>query len=122
MKSPGKEWLSTCNKFYLSPLVCINPKSLSFIIGNTYIDFLGSHLPTSPPIAPALNVGMGTEITVAGEMSFNLFGIKLILTIINSNLIADQVEDSVQGAVDSLQHSSAILIGSCLLQISIFYF
>jgi len=32
--SLGVEWSSTRNKFYLSPLVCINPKPLSFIIHN----------------------------------------------------------------------------------------
>ncbi|KIJ98823.1 hypothetical protein K443DRAFT_680410 [Laccaria amethystina LaAM-08-1] len=53
-------------------------------------DFLSSHLPTSPPIAPILNVGLvsvGTEMTVA----------------------FDHVEGSMQGAVDFLQHPSPIL-------------
>ncbi|KIJ94775.1 hypothetical protein K443DRAFT_640771, partial [Laccaria amethystina LaAM-08-1] len=50
-------------------------------------DFLSSHLPTSPPIAPVLNEGLATEMTVA----FN------------------QVEGPAQGAVDFLQHPSPIL-------------
>ena len=117
LKSLGKEWMSTSNKFYLSTLVCINPNPLLFIISNTDIDFLSSPLLTSPPIAPVLNVGLvslGTEMTVACEIPFTLFVIKLILTLINSNFPADQVE--------GLEHSSSILTGSCLLQISIFYF
>jgi len=121
LKSLGKELLSTRNKFYLSPLVCINPKPLSFIIGNTDIDFLSPHLPTSPPIAP-VNVGLvsvGTEMTVACEIPLNLY-IKLILTF--TNISVDQVEGPVQGAVDFLQHPFPSLTGSCLLQISIFYF
>jgi hypothetical protein len=61
-------------------------------------------------------------MTVACEIPLNLFAIKLILTFINSNLTADQVEGYVHGAVDFLQPSSSILTGSCLLQISIFYF
>ena len=65
---------------------------------------------------------MGTEMTVACKISLNMFAIKLILTFSNSNLTVDQVEGPVQGAVDFLQHSSPILTGSCLLQISIFYF
>ena len=125
MKSLGKEWLSTCNKFYLSPLVCIYPKPLSFFIGNTDIDFLSSHLPTSPPIAPVLNVGLvsvGTEMTAACEIPCNLFAIKLILNFINSNLTVDQVEGPAEKPVDILQHPSPILTGLCLLKIFIFYF
>jgi hypothetical protein len=117
--------LSAHNKFCLSPVVCINPKPPSFIIGNTDIDFLSSHLPTSPPIVPVLNVGLvsvGAKMTVACEKPLNLFAIKLILTFIDSNLSVDQVEGSVQGAVDFLQHPSPILTGLRLLQISIFYF
>ena len=115
--------MSTRNKLYLSPLVCISLKCLLFILGNTDIDFLRSHLPSSPPIASVLNAGLvsaGTEMTVACKIPLNLFLIKLILTIVNSNLTADQVEGSVQGAVDVFQHSS-ILTGSSLLRISIFY-
>jgi len=125
LKSQGKEWLSACNKFYLPPLVCINLKPLSFIIGNTDIDLLGSHLPYSPPIAPVLNVGLlsvDTEMTVACEIPLNLFAIKVILNIINCNLTGDKIEGQVEGAVNFLQHSSPILTGSCLLQISILYF
>jgi hypothetical protein len=125
LKSLGKEWLSARNKFYVSPLVCINPKPLSFVIGNTDIDSLSSHLPTSPPIAPIQNVrlvSVGTEMTIASEILLNLFVIKLILTFINSNIIDDQVEGSMHGAVGFLQHCSSILTGSCLLQISLFYF
>ena len=117
--------MSACNKCYLSPLVCINLKLLSFIIGNNDIDVLSSHLPTSSPIAPVLNVGqvlVGTEMTITCEISLNLFAIQLTSTFINSNLTADQVEGSVRGAVDLLQHSSSILTGPCLLQISILYF
>ena len=120
LKSLVKEWLSAPNKFYLSPLVCINPKPLSFITGNTNI---GSHLPTSPRIAPVMNVSLvGTEMTVPCEIFLNLFAIKLILTFINPNLTADQVECPVGGAVSFLQYPSSILTGSCMLQISIFYF
>ena len=100
----GVECLSACNEFYLLPLVCINPKPLSFIIGNTNIDVLSSHLPTSePPIAPVLNVGLvlaSTEMTVACETPLNLFAMKLILTFINSNLTVNQVEGPVEGAID----------------------
>ena len=90
----------------------------SFIIGNTDIDILSSHLPTSSPIAPVLNEGLvsvGTEMTVACEIPFNLFAIKLILTFINSCLTVNQIEGPVQGAVDFLQHPSPISTGSCLL-------
>ena len=121
LKSLRKEWLSNCNKLYPHPLVCIILRLLSFIIGDSDVDFLSSHLPTSPPIAPVLNVGLvsvGTEMTVACEIPFNLFAIKLTLTFINSNLTVDQVE----GPVESLQQPSSILTGLCLLQISIFYF
>ena len=89
LKSPGKKWLSFCNKFYLSPLVCTNPKPPSFIIGNTDIDFLSSDLPISPPIAPLLNLGLasvGTEMVVPCEITLSLFAIKSTLTFINSNL------------------------------------
>ena len=125
LKSLGKEWLGARNKFYLFPLVCINPKPLSFIISNTHIDFLGSYLPASPPFAPILNVGLvsvGTEMTVGCEIPLSLFAKKLILIFINSNLLVDQVEGSVQGVVDFFQHPSPILTGSCVFQISIFYF
>ena len=118
--------MSAHNKFYLFPLVCFNPKlPLSFVVGNTDIDFLSSHLPTSPPIAPVLNMGPvsgGTEMTVACEIPFYLYEIKLILTFINYNLTVDQVELPVERAVNFLQHPSCILTGSCLLQISILYF
>ena len=83
---------------------------------------MSSHLPTSPSIAPVLNVGLvsaDTEMTVASEIPFNLFPMKLSLTFINSNLTVDQVKGPVQGAVDFLQHLSPILTGSCLPQISI---
>ena len=120
LKSLGKEWLSAHNKLYPSPLVCINSKPLSFITGNTDI---GSHLPTSPSIAPVLNVSLvGTEMTVACEIPLNLFAIKLILTFINPNFTAGQVEGPAGGAVNFLQHPSRILTGLCMLQISIFYF
>ena len=66
--SPQVEHLSAHNKLYLSPLVWIHSKSLSFIVDNTDIDFLSSHLPTSLPIAPVLNA----EMTVACEISLNL--------------------------------------------------
>ena len=121
LKSLGKEWLNARNKFYISPLVCINPKPPSFIIGNIDIDFSSSHQPTSPPISPVLNVGLvsvGTKMTVASEILLNLYAIKLIFTFINSDLTADQVEASVQGAVDFLPYSSSILSGSCFLHIS----
>jgi len=61
-------------------------------------------------------------MTVACEIPLNLFAIKLTLIFINSNLTVDQVEGPVKGVVDFLQHPSPILTGSCLLQISIFYF
>ena len=116
-ESTGKERLSACSKFYLSPLVCINPKPQSFIIANTDLDFLGSHWHTPPPVAPVLSVGLvsaSTEMTVACEIPLNLFASKLILTFINFNLSADQVEGPVERAVDFLQHP-CILTGSCLL-------
>ena len=116
----GIEWLSAGNKFYLPPLVCIYPKPLSFIIGNTNVDTLSSYLLTSPPITPVLNVGLvsaNTEMTVACEIPLKPFAIKLILTFINSKLTVNQVEGPVEGAVDILQHPSCILTGSCLLQI-----
>ena len=123
LQSLGKEWLSARNKFYVSPLVCINPKPLSFIIGNTDIDYLSPHLPTSPPIAPVLNVGLvsvDTEMTDTCEIPLNQFAIKLILTSIDSNISVDQVEGPVPGAADFVQHPFAILAGSSFLQISIF--
>ena len=119
----GVEWLSPCIEFYLLPLVCINPKPLSFIIGKTDIDALSSHLPTSPPIAPVLNVGLmlaDTEMTAACEIPLTLFAIKLILIFINSNLTVNSAEGPVEGAVDIIQHSSPILTGSCLLQTFLF--
>ena len=123
--SLGVECLSAHNKFYLSPVVCINPKPLPFIISNTDIDIPSSYLPTSPPIAPVLNVGSvsaDTEMTFACEIPLNLVAIILILSFINSYLTVDRIEGPVQGAVDSLPHPSLILAGSCLLQICIFYF
>ena len=123
IKSPGKVRLSTSNKFHLPPLVCTNLRLLSFIIGDFDIDFLSSN--TSPPNAPVLNIGLvsvDTKMTVACEIPLNLFAIMLPFTFINSNLTVDQVEGPVQGAVDFLQHSFAILTGSYLLQISMFYF
>jgi len=113
LKSLEKECLNTCNKFYLLPLVCINHRLLLFIIGDPDIDFLSSHLPTSPPIALALNVGLDTKTTFACEI-LNFLAMKLTLTFINSNLTVDQVEGSVQGAVDFLQQPSSIFTGSCL--------
>jgi hypothetical protein len=113
------ELLSARNKFYLSPLVCINLKHPSFIIGNADVDFRSAHLPTSPPITPVWNVGPasgGTEMTVPCEIPLHLFVRKLILTFINSNLTADQVQGSVQDVVDFLQQSSSILAGSSLLK------
>ena len=65
---------------------------------------------------------MDTEMTDACEIPLNQFAIKLILTSINSNISVGQVEGPVPGAADFLQHPFAILTGSCLLQISIFYF
>ena len=110
LKSLGKEWLTAHNRFYLSPLVCINSKPLSFITGNTNI---GTHLPTSPPIAPVMNVSLvGSEMTVACEIPLNLFAIKLIFTFINPNLTADQIEGPAGAAVNFLQHPSPILTGS----------
>ena len=69
--SPQREKLGARNKLLLSPLVCIDPNPLSFIISNTDLDFLSSHLPLSPPIAPVLNVDKlsgDTEVTVACEI------------------------------------------------------
>ena len=41
----------------------------SLIIGNTDIDFLSPHLPTSPPGTSVLNAGLvGNEMTVASEI------------------------------------------------------
>ena len=116
------ERLSAQSRFYPSPLVCFNFKPLSFIIGNTAIDFLSSHLPTSASIASALSVGLdpvGAGMNVASEIPLNLFSMVLMLTFIDSNLTVGQVEGSVQGAVDLSSH---IFAGSSLLQIPIFYF
>ena len=121
--SLGVECLTVCNKFYLCPVVCVHPKSPSSI--NTDIGILSSYLPTSPPIATVLNVGLvsaDTEMTVACEISLNLFAINLIPTFINSYLTVDQMEVPMQGVVNFWQHPSSILTGSCLLQISTFYF
>ena len=122
LKSLGRERLSARNKFHVCPPVCINPKPLSFIIGNADIDGPSSHLPTSPQIGPVLNVGpvsADTEMT-ACEIPLTLFAIKLILIFINSNLTVNSVEGPVEGAVDALQHSPPILTGSSLLQIFLF--
>jgi hypothetical protein len=70
-------------------------------------------------MAPVPNVDLGTEMTVTCEIFLNLFAIKLTF---NPNLTVDQVEGPVQGAVDFLEQPSPILTGSCLLQISLFYF
>ena len=92
-------------------------RNVYHIIGDTDIDAPSSHLPTSPPIAPGLNVGlMSAETTAACEILLNLFAIKLILIFTHSNLTVNLVEGPVEGAVDILQHSSPILTGSCLLQ------
>ena len=115
--------MSTCNKFYLPLPVCINLRLLPFIMSDSDIDFLSSHLCNSPPITPILKGGLvpvGTEMTVACEIPLNLFAIKLTLSFINFNLTVDQVEGLVQGAVDFWEQPSSILTGSCLLQISIF--
>ena len=122
LKFLGKDRLSAQSRFYLSPLVCVSLRPLSHIIGNTYIDFPSSHLPTSAPIAPVLNVGLdsvGVGMDVPCEIPLNLFSIMLMLTFINSPLTVGQVEGAVQGAVDMSPH---IFTGSSLLQISIFYF
>ena len=118
LKFLGKEWLSTQSRFYLSPLVCIDLRPLSFIIGNTNIDSPSSHLPISAPIASVLNVGVdsvGVGMNVAREIPLNLFSIMLMLTFINCNITVGQVE----GPADISSH---IFTGSSLLQISIFYF
>ena len=122
LKSLGKERLSAQSRFYLCPLVCVNIRPLSFIIGNTDIDLLSSHLPTSAPVASVLNVGLdsvGAGMNVACEIHLNLFSIMLMLTFINSYFTVGHVEGPVQGAVDISSH---IFTGSSLLQISIFYF
>ena len=122
LKSLGKESLSAQSGFYLSPLVCINLRPLSLIIGNTDIDFPNSHLPTAAPIASVLNVGLDSVsagMTVAREIPLNLFSIMLMLTFIDSNLTVGQVERPGQGAVDISSHT---FTGSSLLQISIFHF
>ena len=86
------------------------------------LPILSSHLPTSAPIAPVLNVGLDSVavgMNVACEIPLKLCFIMLMLTLINSNLTVGQVEGSVQGVVDMSSH---IFTGSSLLQISIFYF
>ena len=121
--SLGMECLTACNKLYLSPVACIHPKPQPFI--NTDIDILSSYLPTSPPIAPVLNVGLvsaDTEMTVTCRISSNLFAINLILTFVNSYLAVDGIEGPEKKAIDSLQCPSPVLTGLCLLQICIFYF
>ena len=74
---------------------CALTPNLHSSLVTTEIDFLSSHLPTSPPIVPVLNVGLvsvGTEMTAACEIPLNLFAIKWMLTFINSNLTVDQIE------------------------------
>ena len=120
LKFRGKERLSAQSRFYLSPLVCVNLRPLSLIIGNIDIDFPSSHLPTSGPIASVLDAGLdsvGAGMSVACEIPLNLFSVMLMLTY--SNLTVGQVEGPVQGVVDISAH---IITGSSLLQISIFYF
>ena len=122
LKFLGKERWSAQSRFYLSPLVCVNLRPLSFIIGNTDVDFLSSHLLTSAPITSTLNAGLdsvGVGMSVACEIPLNLFSIMLMLTFIDSNLTVGQVEGPVQGVVDI---SSDIFTGSSLLQIAILYF
>ena len=117
--SLGVEWLSPCIEFHLLPLVCINPKPLSLIIGNTDVDALSSHLPTSATIAPVLNEGLmsaGFELTATCEILLNIFDIKFILIFTHSNLTVNLNEGPVEGAVDILQQSSPTLTGSCLLR------
>ena len=78
MKFLGKERLSAQSSCYRSPLVCVNLRPLSFIIGNTDIDFPSSHLPTSAPITSVLNVGLDSVsagMTVACEIALDLFAI-----------------------------------------------
>ena len=93
---------------------CVNLRPLSLIIGNTDIDFLSSHLPTSAPIASVLNVGLdsvGAGMTVACEIPLSLFSIMLMLTFIDCNLTVGQVEGPVKGVVDISSH---IFTGSSL--------
>ena len=67
-------------------------------------------------------VPVDTEMTAACEILLSLFAIKLILTFINFNLSVDQDEGLVRGADNFLHHTSHILTGLYLLQISIFFF
>ena len=115
LKFLWKGRLSAQSRFYLSPLVCVDFRPLSFIIGNTNIDFPNSHLPTSAPIASVLNVGLdsvGAGMSVACKIPLNLFSVMLMLTLIDSYLTVGQVEGPLQGAVDI---SSDIFTGSSLL-------
>jgi hypothetical protein len=96
------------------------PKPLSSIIDNSDVDFPSSHSPTSPLIDPVLNAGLisvDTKVTVACQLPFNLSAMKLMLTLINSDLAVDQAEGPLQEAVDSSN-----LTGSCLVQIYVFCF
>ena len=75
MKFLGKERLSTQSRFCLSPLVCVNLRPLSVIIGSTDIDFPSFYLPTSAPITSVLNVGLdsvGVGMNVACEIPLSL--------------------------------------------------
>ena len=113
--------MSAQRRFYLSPLVCVNLRRLSFIIGNTDIDFPSSQLPISAPIASVPNVGLdsvGMGMNVDCEI-LSLFSIMLMLTFININLTVDHVEGTVLAAVDISSH---IFTGSSLCHISIFCF
>ena len=81
LKFLGKETLSAQSRFYLSPLVCVNLRALPFIIGNTDIDLLSSHLPTYTPITSVLNVpldSVAAGMNVACEIPLNLFAIMLM--------------------------------------------
>ena len=101
---PRRERLSAHSKLLLSPLVCIHPKPLLFIINDSDIGLLSSYPSTSPLIASVTDAGLmsvDTEMTVACEIQPAC--IKLTLSLINSDLAVDQAKGPLQKAVPYLQ-------------------
>ena len=112
--------MSAHSKLFLSPVVCIHPEPLLFIINNPDIGLPSSYPSTSPLIASVMEAGLmsvDAEMTVACEIQPAC--ITLTSSLINSDLAVDQAEGPLQEAVDYLQQSSP---GSSSLQIYLFSF
>ena len=111
--------MSAHSKLLLSPLVCIHPKPLLFIINDPDIGLPSSYPSTSPLIASVTDaelMSVDTEMTVACEIQPAC--IKLTLSLINSDLAVDQAEGPLQ-PVNYLQQSAP---GSSSLQVYLFSF